>query len=768
MAKTKKTNGSAMQYRAFDVAPATMNEEKRTVDATFATETPVMEFDYERYEYVPTVLLMSGCQLPKDRSLVMLDNHNRRGQIKENIKGTGRDCKVEDRELVGTLAFSSMAADEWALVKEGHLRGVSIGRTDDKSMFIPDGQSERLDGQTFKGPLRVVTSWTPREISLVPIGADPNAMLRGEQSEPDREKPEPDPRDAIRSAQEDFTMNLILKAFLVTRGLKADASNEDAIAFLVERGMPLNTEADKVADWVTANIAKLPAEKERSPAPAPTPTPALNDSQEDAIGRAVANALAKAEADKLALRTAIASHLKARTETLEWDAETVERIATTATSIQDADAKIISELAKRQGPAIGAGPRLGYGPDQADKVDSLLTTALSMRTLSSTVKDQKTLDEVFPKEKRFQGWEQYRHAPLLQLARVCLEARGVRNVGWMAPEEIAKTAMFGERHSTGVRIRSGAYHTPGSFPYILIDAINKNVQAAYMEAPSTCEAWVRMAPSVPDFKSIHVLKLGATPNLQDWDGYSPLPQVSFKDEKETYAVQAKAERVSVSWMTIVNDDQNTLQAIPSRLGSAARRTRNQLVYAQISTGTSGRGRTMSDGQQYFSTATGNRAYSNLTTGAGAPSVSTVQTVTAKMMAMRGLNSPEEAAGEDILGVQPAFIIAPVALRTTVLQLVRSTADPAASGNAGVYNPTQGLVPIIEPYLDGQTNGTTAWFLASRWQDCPHVELTHLVGQETPVIESWIDDNTKALVYDCVQTMAACAVEHRGMQKHEGA
>lgn len=759
-----------MLYREFAVVPTTLDEAKRTVDATFATETPVSEFDYERYEYVPTVLLMSGCQLPKDRSLVMLDNHNRHGQIKDNIKGSGQDCKVEDRQLIGTLSFSSLAVEEWELVKEGHLRGVSIGRTDEKAMFIPDGQSERLDGRTFKGPIRVVTSWTPREISLVPVGADPNALLRGEQIESGREQEdEPNPREPIRSAQQEtVSMNAILKALLVSRGLKADATNEEAIAFLVERGLPIDHDATKIGEWVTANLSKLGESKERGAKPEGTPPASPSVNQEDLIGRAVANAIAQAEAEKLALRKSIADHLKARAETLNWDQETIDRIANTATGIQDADSKVIEELAARQGPAYGAMPRVSGGVDQAEKVESLLSTALTMRTLQSTVKDAKTLDEVFPKEKRFQGWEQFRHAPMIQLARVMLESRGVRNVGWMSPEEIAKSAMFGERHSSGMRVRSGAYHTPGSFQYVLMDAVNKNVQASYMEAPSTCEAWVRIAPSVTDFKSIHVLKLGATPNLQDWDGYSPLPQTSFKDEKETYAVAAKAERVSISWMTIVNDDQNVLQAIPSRLGNAARRTRNQLVYAQIATGTSGYGRTMSDGQQLFSAATGNRAYSNLTTGAGAPSVSTVQTVTAKMMAMRGLNSPEEAAGEDILGIQPAFIIVPVALRTTALQLVRSTADPAAGGNSGVYNPTQGLIPIVEPYLDGQTNGTTAWYLASRWQDCPHVELTHLVGQETPLVESWIDDNTKAIVYDVIQSMAACAVEHRGIQKHVGA
>lgn len=774
----KRADANQMQCRAFAVAPASLDLEKRSVEAVFATEQPVMEYCYDRHEYLPTVLLMSGCQLPKDRSLVMLDNHERHGEVAKSIKGSGNNVKVENRELVGTLVFSSGAENEWTLAREGHLKAVSIGRVDHAAIYVAENTKQRVDGREWQGPVLLVERWTPKEISLTPVGADKDAVLRNETNQGRESDQEPNAREQNRSAQSGrIVMNAILKALLVARGLKKDATDDDAVVFLVERGMPTGTDPAKIGEWVEANMAKLepaPVVPRTEPAvvaprtePAVAPVAAQAPAVDvEGIAKRMFTEMKSAE---LKERKALEQHLKTRNESLKWDDATINRILMTSANVQDADNAVFEEIANRAGPQaqIGNSPITGYGQGQADKVDGLLKTAISMRTLESTCKSPETVDRLMPKENRQQGWEQFRYASLIQMAAFSVRQSGV-NPDFMSPEDIAKTAILGQRSNGGFRIRAGAYHTPGSFPYILMDAINKNVQAAYSEAPSTCEVWMRIAPSVPDFKNINVIKLGATPNLQDWDGYSNFATTSFKDEKETYAVQAKAERVPISWMTLVNDDQNALSMIPARLGAAARRTRNQMAYTQLTSGTSSLGRTMSDGQQLFSTATGNRAKSNLSTGAGAPSVTTVQTQTNLMMQMRGLNTPEEAVGEDILGTQPAFIIGPSALRTTILQLVRSTADPASGGNSGVYNPTQGLIPIIEPFLDGQTNGTTAWFLASRWQDCPHIEITHLVGQETPVIESWVDDGTKCLNYDCLQTMAACAVEHRGLVRHSGA
>ncbi len=59
--------------------PGSLDEAARSVEAIGASENPVTEFDWERFEWVPTVLLMSGAQVPASRQVVLLDTHRRGG-----------------------------------------------------------------------------------------------------------------------------------------------------------------------------------------------------------------------------------------------------------------------------------------------------------------------------------------------------------------------------------------------------------------------------------------------------------------------------------------------------------------------------------------------------------------------------------------------------------------------------------------------------------------------------------------------------------------
>ena len=102
---------------------------------------------------------------------------------------------------------------------------------------------------------------------------------------------------------------------------------------------------------------------------------------------------------------------------------------------------------------------------------------------------------------------------------------------------------------------------------------------------------------------------------------------------------------------------------------------------------------------------------------------------------------------------------------TILQLVNSSADPAASGNSGIYNPSRGLTVIIEPLLDA--NSTTAWYLGASPSQVDTIEVSFLQGQETPVINDYVDEATWSRKVTVVQCFAAKAVDHRGLQRHDG-
>lgn len=60
------------------------------------------------------------------------------------------------------------------------------------------------------------------------------------------------------------------------------------------------------------------------------------------------------------------------------------------------------------------------------------------------------------------------------------------------------------------------------------------------------------------------------------------------------------------------------------------------------------------------------------------------------LVMRGLNTPEGNESDDILNIMPRYIIAPAALETTVLQLVRSQADPSDHKSSAVVIRSAGV------------------------------------------------------------------------------
>ena len=114
---------------------------------------------------------------------------------------------------------------------------------------------------------------------------------------------------------------------------------------------------------------------------------------------------------------------------------------------------------------------------------------------------------------------------------------------------------------------------------------------------------------------------------------------------------------------------------------------------------------------------------------------------------------------------PRYLILPSALRTTGLKEVRSIADPNGT-HSGDFNTSNDLIPIVEPLLDA--NSTTAWYLFAAPTLVETVEVTFLQGQETPRTRTIRDEKKLAIETIILQTFAAKALDHRGMQRHDGA
>ena len=160
------------------------NKETRTAPVTVATEQPVVVYDRSTWDLVREILPVSGARIPASNQIPMLDSHMRYST--DNIKGSIRNLRIENDNIVGDAVFSSLSEKEATLVDEGHLTDVSAGYTVSGSQTtrLRKGESTNLAGREYSNDftdgmdLLIRTSWELKEGSLVPVGADDAAKFR--------------------------------------------------------------------------------------------------------------------------------------------------------------------------------------------------------------------------------------------------------------------------------------------------------------------------------------------------------------------------------------------------------------------------------------------------------------------------------------------------------------------------------------------------------------------------------------------------------------
>lgn len=156
-----------------EVAPDSLDEEKRTVDVVWSTGARVMRGFWDRYweelsldpEHVRMGRLEGGAPL--------LDAHN--GWALDGVIGVVESARLEGGQGIATVRFARAEDDEDAdkvfrKVKDGVIRNVSVGYRVHRLEMVEDADDEI--------PVYRATDWEPYEISLVPMGADAEAGVR--------------------------------------------------------------------------------------------------------------------------------------------------------------------------------------------------------------------------------------------------------------------------------------------------------------------------------------------------------------------------------------------------------------------------------------------------------------------------------------------------------------------------------------------------------------------------------------------------------------
>jgi HK97 family phage major capsid protein len=161
--------------RAAQVDAASINTESRTVEVTFATEYPVVRYDWRNDRYFLEVLGFKEGEADISRfsgSAPVLDNHNQWGGARGTL-GVVESAKLNGNNGTAVMRFSKRADVEpiYQDVVDGILRTVSVGYVVKK--YQDTGKRGENDLPIYRA-----VQWEAREISLAPIPADPMSRVR--------------------------------------------------------------------------------------------------------------------------------------------------------------------------------------------------------------------------------------------------------------------------------------------------------------------------------------------------------------------------------------------------------------------------------------------------------------------------------------------------------------------------------------------------------------------------------------------------------------
>ncbi len=317
---------------------------------------------------------------------------------------------------------------------------------------------------------------------------------------------------------------------------------------------------------------------------------------------------------------------------------------------------------------------------------------------------------------------------MLELARLCLEARGMRTDGLSRSEIATRSLMAG-----------------ADLPNILADVANKTLRQRYESTPRTFTQWTRRA-TAPDFKNITRAQMSGFPSLLEVKASGEIKRGSLSDGKETYALATYARIIGINRQTIINDDLDAFTRLPGLAASAAADLESDVVWGVLTANAA-----LADTVALFHADHGNLG------GNVAIDVTNLGAARAAMRKQKGLEGRP-------INVIPKFLLVPAAKEMLALQY---TSQQYVAAGQSTINPFAGsLMPIVEPRLDA--NNGTAWYLAADPAQVDTIEYAYLEGAEGPQLETRMGYEVEGMELKVVLDFAAKAIDFRGLYKATGA
>ena len=172
--------------RAASIGPSSINEADRSFEMVFATDALI---GGHRLAITPE-------NVSKATGVSLLDSHNRSSL--SNVIGVVGETSIVGNEARARVRMSARADALWQDVKLGIIRGGSVGYVVDEMTNATEGGKQ----------VTIAKRWTPREISLTAVPADPAATIRSQEAimdqvnttEPAATASTPDPPAVDRAA----------------------------------------------------------------------------------------------------------------------------------------------------------------------------------------------------------------------------------------------------------------------------------------------------------------------------------------------------------------------------------------------------------------------------------------------------------------------------------------------------------------------------------------------------------------------------------------
>lgn len=706
--KTLRQRIEGLLYRDLELrADSIIDADERLVRVVASTEFAVLRQSFFAAPWFET-LGHKRAEVDLDRlkkGAPVLYNHDRFDRA--NRIGVVEEAKLnsKDKRIEATIRISKRADvdDIWTDIRDGILKNISVGYTVNERVLTREGKGEPDE---FR-----ITSWSPAEISLVAVGADPNAQVGRDLGD--------DLCYRVFNLEPELNERRLNEMFTFDKdGNPIGNTPETRAAILAGTATRQDGTPYVPTDEVRAALTAQANPPVVTPAPAAAPatvTPIDDAATRDAgilEGR-------KAERQRVADINALFApfngvHDAVRTAAIEGD-----------TDIEATRALLLDALGANSAPA-GGDVRVELSDDATDKFIRAANLSIAVRGGFAT-----------PEERTEVVQTGFRGFTLYDLARRALEMSGQN------ADRFGKLELVGRAFTTS------------DFPLLLADAANKSMLRGWDEAEETWARWMNTG-SLSDFKVGNLVNLSSFENLTQINENGEYTFGAFQEEGQTIQLATYGKMFGISRQAVINDDLNAFTRIPSAMGRAASRTVGDIAYGVLTANG-----IIGDGVALF-----DAAHNNLNeSGAGGTPLTQDAAGVAALSAMDvAMGTQTDVSGNaTALNIEPSFLIVPRVLKRIAVSLMSDTTAPGQA-NPGISNQVANLAEVVaEARLDA--NSATRYYLAAKGDT---IQVAFLDGNQSPTLEQqagWSIDGTE---YKVRIDAAAAAEDYRGLQQDDGA